>query len=76
MKDVSETIMNIPLLEKTMQQNVPIMAIQSYSESQITNHNESIPIIRLSNSDNLPIQNILASGKNLLKRDLKVCFLV
>ncbi|XP_076230805.1 uncharacterized protein LOC143176989 [Calliopsis andreniformis] len=61
MKDLSDTIMNIPILDKTMQQNVPLMTIQTYSESQIPNHSNSIPIIRLSNSDNLPIQHILTS---------------
>ncbi|XP_053995630.1 uncharacterized protein LOC128885557 [Hylaeus anthracinus] len=61
MKDVGQTIMNIPILEKPMEQNVPIMTIETYTESHIPNHNETIPIIRLSNSDNLPMQNILTS---------------
>lgn len=61
MKDISESIMDIPILEKTMQQNVPIMTIETYTESQTPNHNESIPIIRLSNLENLPVQNILTS---------------
>lgn len=64
MKDISESIMDIPILEKTMQQNVPIMTIETYTESQTPNHNESIPIIRLSNLENLPVQNILTSGKD------------
>ncbi|XP_076625906.1 uncharacterized protein LOC143344103 [Colletes latitarsis] len=59
MKCINETVMDIPILEKTIQQNVPIMTIETYTESHIPNHNESMPIIRLSNSENLPIQNIL-----------------
>lgn len=51
-------------MEKSIQQNVPIMTIETYSGPQISNHNENIPIIRLSNSENLSIQNILTSGKN------------
>lgn len=65
LKDIDETILDIPILEKSIQQNVPIMTIETYSESQISNRNENIPIIRLSNSENLSIQNILTSGKNL-----------
>nr|XP_031839012.1 uncharacterized protein LOC116429810 isoform X2 [Nomia melanderi] len=60
-KNINETIMNIPILEKAMQPNEPIMTIDAYSESQISNHNENIPIIRLSNSEHVPIQNILTS---------------
>ncbi|KAG9436733.1 hypothetical protein HZU67_01690 [Apis mellifera carnica] len=61
LKDIDETILDIPILEKSIQQNVPIMTIETYSESQISNRNENIPIIRLSNSENLSIQNILTS---------------
>ena len=74
MKDISETIMDIPILEKTVQQDVPIMAIQAYSQSHISNHNENIPIIRLSTSDNLPMQNILSSdntGQSIYVRVLQ-----
>ena len=53
LKDIDETILDIPILEKSIQQNVPIMTIETYSESQISNRNENIPIIRLSNSENL-----------------------
>ncbi|XP_076643758.1 uncharacterized protein LOC143353992 [Halictus rubicundus] len=61
MKNVSETIMDIPIIDKSMQPSLPIMTIGAYSEPQISNHNENIPVIRLSNSEHLPIQNILAS---------------
>ncbi|XP_017752444.1 PREDICTED: uncharacterized protein LOC108545379 [Eufriesea mexicana] len=61
LKCIDETILDIPILEKNIQQNVPIMTIETYSESQISNRNENIPIIRLSNSENLSIQNILTS---------------
>lgn len=74
MKDISETIMDIPILEKAVQQDVPIMAIQAYSQSHISNHNENIPIIRLSTSDNLPMQNILSSdntGQSIYVRVLQ-----
>ncbi|XP_078052323.1 uncharacterized protein LOC144478375 isoform X2 [Augochlora pura] len=76
MKDISETVMNIPILEKSMQPNLPIMTIDAYSQSQISNHNENIPIIRLSNSEHLPIQNILtpdnaSSGQPIYVRVLQ-----
>ncbi|XP_046141423.1 uncharacterized protein LOC114882299 [Osmia bicornis bicornis] len=61
LKHITETILDIPILEKNMQQNVPIMAIETYTGSQISNCNENIPIIRLSSAENLPIQNILTS---------------
>nr|XP_012146646.1 PREDICTED: uncharacterized protein LOC100878196 isoform X2 [Megachile rotundata] len=61
LKHITENILDIPILEKNMQPNVPIMAIETYAESQIPNCNENIPIIRLSNAENLPIQNILSS---------------
>ncbi|KAK9300663.1 hypothetical protein QLX08_006703 [Tetragonisca angustula] len=64
LKNIDETILDIPILERSVQQNVPIMTIETYSESQISNHNENIPIIRLSNSENLSIQNILTSENN------------
>ncbi|CAK9805047.1 hypothetical protein ANTPLA_LOCUS4301 [Anthophora plagiata] len=61
LKDINETILSIPMLEKNVQQNVPIMTIETYSEPQISNRDENIPIIRLSNPENLSIQNILTS---------------
>ncbi|KOC69541.1 hypothetical protein WH47_05484 [Habropoda laboriosa] len=61
LKNIDGTILNIPILEKTVQHNVPIMTIETFSGSQISNRNENIPIIRLSNSENLSIQNILTS---------------
>lgn len=39
------------------------MTIEAYPASQMSNRNENIPIIRLSNSENLSMQNIIASGK-------------
>lgn len=73
--------MDIPILEKNIQQNVPIMAIETYTGSQISNCNENIPIIRLSNAENLPIQNILSSGKNLNKLSVivsvqEMCYII
>ncbi|CAL7944874.1 unnamed protein product [Xylocopa violacea] len=61
LKEIDENMLNIPILEKNIQQNVPIMAIETYSESQISNQNENIPIIRLSNAENYAMQNILTS---------------
>ncbi|XP_076288202.1 uncharacterized protein LOC143212848 isoform X2 [Lasioglossum baleicum] len=61
MKNISETVMDIPILDKSMQPSLPMMTISAYSEPQMSNHNENIPVIRLSNSEHLPIQNILAS---------------
>ncbi|XP_033331088.2 uncharacterized protein LOC117223071 [Megalopta genalis] len=61
MKGISETVINIPILEKSMQSNLPMMTIDAYSQTQISNHNENVPVIRLSNSEHLPIQNILTS---------------
>ncbi|XP_033351109.1 uncharacterized protein LOC117234228 [Bombus vosnesenskii] len=72
LKDIDEAMLDIPILEKSVQQNVPIMTIETYSESHIPNHNENIPIIRLSNSENLSIQNILTADNTTVTQPIYV----
>ncbi|XP_026666508.1 uncharacterized protein LOC108632751 isoform X2 [Ceratina calcarata] len=60
LKEIDETMLNIPMLEKNIHQNVPVMTIETCPPSQISNRNENIPIIRLSNSQSLSMQNIIA----------------
>ncbi|XP_076387817.1 uncharacterized protein LOC100878196 isoform X2 [Megachile rotundata] len=42
LKHITENILDIPILEKNMQPNVPIMAIETYAESQIPNYGTSV----------------------------------
>lgn len=59
MRDINDPKMDRPLLENTIQEIVPIMSIQTYAQSEISEQDESLPLIRLSNSENLQIGNIL-----------------
>lgn len=51
----------MPDIERSVQQNMPMLPFHTYSQLQITN--ENIPVIRLANPENLHIPNILEHGK-------------
>ncbi|XP_046813024.1 uncharacterized protein LOC124421644 isoform X2 [Vespa crabro] len=62
-KDTDEDLTKMSDIERSVQQNMPILPFHTYSQLQITN--ENIPVIRLANPENLHISNI----SNILEHD-------
>ncbi|KAG7203623.1 hypothetical protein KM043_013660 [Ampulex compressa] len=66
MQTNTEDLMDIASLGKTVPQNVAIMPIGTLVKMETSNRDGTLPLIRLPNSDNTQMQNILASETNTM----------